>query len=301
MNFVVDNTLSPNDILWLNSKFEHTMFDEKCVTNGLLYVKQLYDGNCVIPVETINQTYRVSFNIIYYHSMIRTIVTKYCTNNSQTGMNSEQRKIVKIILEKPGDKEIGKKLYKYLVMRKAHYDAVSKKWDHIINMDEENSTLFNHIEKITIVNKLRSFQFKFLHRIIYFNDRLFKCKLVTSTLCDFCNEAIDSIEHRYIYCNITQEFWRQLNYWIQTEYKIECTINNIHSIITNIYNDLPLVETIMLNAKYYLYSCFLKQTMPNIEHFKHVLADIERTERYLATTRNLIHVHEQKWGRNTRT
>ena len=61
-------------------------------------------------------------------------------------------------------------------------------------------------DKITLVNKLRSFQFNFLHRIVFFNDRSFKYKLVSTTLCDFCNQATDSFDHRYFKCPVVQEF-----------------------------------------------------------------------------------------------
>ena len=191
---------------------------------------------------------------------------------------------------------LGKRLYKYLVTKKAENVVLSNKWSHIINIEVDNNTVFNHIDKTTIVNKLRSFQFKFVHRILHFNDRLFKCKLVSTTLCDFCCQALDSIDHRYFYCNTTQEFWTQLTIWIQAEYNRVCNVNNIHNLITNMYNDMPLIETIMLNAKYYIYSCFLKKEKPNINTFKHVVKEIEKTERYIANQKNLLHVHDTKWS-----
>ena len=156
--------------------------------------------------------------------------------------------------------------------------------------------MFNHIDKVTIVNKLRSFQFRFLHRILFFNDRLFKCKLADSTLCDFCNEAIDSIEHRYFYCRITQEFWSNLSIWIKQRFNVECIFSRAHFIVTNIYRQMPLMETILLNAKYYIFTCFVRKTIPTISSFKNIVNVLETTERHIALQRNLLYAHERKWN-----
>jgi hypothetical protein len=294
-----DGRLLPTDILWLNSNFQNVIYDKECIAKGLLYVKQMYDGNTILTWENISSTYNKSLNIIHYHNIVLTLSAKYGATESQLMKDNECSKITRIILEKPDDKGIGKRMYKYLVSKKAHYEAIYNKWRHVIEMEDENNALFDHIERVTIVNKLRSFQFKFLHRILYFNDKLFKCKLAPSALCEFCNEAIDSIDHRYFYCNITQGFWKELNHWIQNKYNIDCTINSIHCIITNMYKDMPLIETIMLNAKYYIYSCFLNNTIPHMRLFKYVVIEMEKTERYLAIEKNLLYRHEIKWGKVT--
>ena len=44
----------------------------------------------------------------------------------------------------------------------------------------------------------------------YFNDCLYVNYL--HPLCDFCNESLDSTEHGYFYCTVTQEFLRKITY-----------------------------------------------------------------------------------------
>ena len=295
VNYVEKSVLSPNDIIWLNSNLETIIVDKDSADKGLLYVRQVYDGSNVVPYESIKNKYGNITNIIYYHNIVQAIRKKY-TDKCEISSDNERQMIIQTVLNKPGDKLIGKRLYKYLISRKAESNEVAGKWNHIITLDEDNHTVFNHIDSITIVNKLRSFQFKFLHRILYFNERLFKCKIGKSTLCDFCSEAIDSIDHRYFYCNVTQEFWTQLTTWIQAEYNEVCYVNNIHNIITNMYNESPLMETIVLNAKYFIYSCFLNKVKPDIIRFRQIVHNIEKTERYIAIQKDLLHIHTVKWS-----
>ena len=297
MHFVPNDTISPNDIVWLNSNLANIMQHKKCVEQGLLYVKQFYDGDNICTLEMINENAGNSLDIIYYNRIVQTLRMKHYNNEHAVKMDNECKNIVKIILEKPDVKYIGKRLYRYLIKSKTESNVISKKWVHLVHIDDDNYNLFSHIDKITIVNKLRSFQFKFLHRIVFFNDRLFKYKLVSTTLCDFCNQSTDSLDHRYFYCPVTQEFWRQLNNWVETEYNINCIVNNIYNIIRNKYGEMSIMDTIMLNAKYYIYTCFLNKKIPTIKCFKTVVKEVENTEHYIAAERNILHVHETKWGR----
>ena len=57
---------------------------------------------------------------------------------------------------------------------------------------------------------LTSFQYKILHRIQTTNTYLFTCKLKNSNLCDFCSSSIETIEHKFWECPITQHLWSQL-------------------------------------------------------------------------------------------
>ena len=171
--------------------------------------------------EELCNTYGVTLDILYYNNIIHVIRTRYNVHDIRLNKyQQEWQNIATNILGKPNDKTLNKKLYNVIIQKKAHYDAVNTKWMNVLDIQEDNKTLFTQIERMTIVNKLRSFQFKFLHRILFFNDKLYKWKLSTSTLCDFCCEALDSIEHRYLYCRVTQEFWRSLTEWAARKYLV---------------------------------------------------------------------------------
>lgn len=295
LNFEKSENVRPNDVVWLNSNLGRELYDKESMSKGLLYVKQFYDGKKAVTYEELCTKSGVSINIILFHSIIKMIKQRY-NMKGDTPASIECKNVIEGILNNPQYKMLSRKVYKLFLQRKVHYDAIKDKWQRVVPIEEDNACLFAHNEKVTIVNKLRSFQFRFLNRILYFNDRLFKCKLVSSTLCDFCNEAVDSVDHRYFYCRITQEFYHKLNIWIKRQYNTDCSFNNIHFIVTNISKQSSLADLIMINAKYYLFNCFIKKNLPTISYFKAIVINLERIERHIASYRNLIHVHEQKWN-----
>jgi len=297
MKYKESDVILLEDILWLNSNFTQTMYDRLCVRNGLLYVSQIYDGKVIRSLDEVNKMFKVSLNVIYYHNIVQSINKKFCTQRPQTDKDHEVNVLVQTILHKVKNKGIVKRIYKHLIGLKAECENVSEKWKNVLQINEDNNTLFTHIERTTIVNRLRSFQYKFLHRILYFNNKLFKCKISSTTLCDFCNQALDSIEHRYIYCDVTQRFFRDVNTMILQEYNIQCVINNAKNLVTNMYTDMPLVDTIVLNAKYYIYSCFIKKRTPSISYFKQIVVNVEKTEQILAEKKNALTYHRMKWCR----
>ena len=52
----------------------------------------------------------------------------------------------------------------------------------------------------TIEIKMRVFQFKILHNILYTNDKLFKMRQVETELCTFCQTAVETPVHIFCDC-----------------------------------------------------------------------------------------------------
>lgn len=117
-------------------------------------------------------------------------------------------------------------------------------------------------------------------------------------MCDFCNESLDSIEHRYFYCKVTQCFWTDVQNWLKCKYKTEHILNDTKLIVTNMCQGASIVEIVMLNAKYYIFSCFLNKSEPSIKAFKCIIDKAESTERFIATNKNLLHIHKNRWNTN---
>ena len=68
----------------------------------------------------------------------------------------------------------------------------------------------------TIDTKIRSFQYKYIMRIIPTNKHLFKMKLSCSNLCDFCCMHIESIEHLFWDCHHVQILWNRLDHFLNS-------------------------------------------------------------------------------------
>ena len=114
----------------------------------------------------------------------------------------------------PKKKMVSKYVYSCLI---GQFKCINiyDKWANYLHSDINVSNWFVNIERLTIDNVLRSFQFKLLHRIIFFNDKLYSFKLVQSKLCNFCMNSDDSIEHSLWTCIKSTLLWSELTKWYE--------------------------------------------------------------------------------------
>ena len=58
--------------------------------------------------------------------------------------------------------------------------------------------------RVTIDTNLRIFQYTILNNVLYFYEKLFKFKIVSSTLCSFCNSENETPIHLFYSGNQTK-------------------------------------------------------------------------------------------------
>ena len=152
------------------------------------------------------------------------------------------------------------KLIKMLIKDKYNTSAI--KWQEKLNtiFTEENwYEIYSIPRSITDDTKLINFHFKLVHRIIYTNDRLFKCKIVTSDLCTFCEQEKETIEHLFLLCPYTKLFWNSVSRYIElkTHVVFDLSPTSILLGITNVNDLYTELNFISLTCKYYIYLCRL--------------------------------------------
>ena len=64
--------------------------------------------------------------------------------------------------------------------------------------------------EVTSDTYLRSFQYKFITRIIPTNVFLYKCKIKSSNICDFCSSYNETFEYLFWECRFVQILWNEL-------------------------------------------------------------------------------------------
>ena len=84
-------------------------------------------------------------------------------------------------------------------------DCISQSVDHI---DWRSS--YGLAFLCTRESKLRTFQFKFLHRRIATNSYLFKIGISSDNHCSFCKEHNETILHLFWECTFVQAFWNEI-------------------------------------------------------------------------------------------
>ena len=117
--------------------------------------------------------------------------------------------------------------------------------------------------------KIRDFQYKYLKRIIPTNHFLNKCKLVSSSLCDFCNMEIETLNHLFWECRHVQSFWMQLKEFLK-EHNIylDVTFKSITFGLQKRQDPDIKIKNLIFTAKYFIFSNKYQKAIPMWEGFK---------------------------------
>ena len=73
---------------------------------------------------------------------------------------------------------------------------------------------------ITSNSYQRNFQYKILHNILYFNNKLFIFGKVCSSLCSFCHLVEESLAHLFCECKHVISLWQQLGLIFKEDLKL---------------------------------------------------------------------------------
>ena len=168
------------------------------------------------------------------------------------------------------------------------------KWNHLFDNLQWNE-IFKSCATFTTDVQLKWFQTRILHRIIPTESYLYKCKLVNSPLCTFCNIETQTIEHLFWRCEISRRFWNELFICIKEKCP-HCLNLQLNETLVILGTDLKqiidkVIVFIITCAKFYLYKCKLNNTLPHFRSFKCVLKSKCNVERFVCllnehTTRN---------------
>jgi len=67
--------------------------------------------------------------------------------------------------------------------------------------------------KVTVENKLRSFQFKIIHSIIPTNLSQHKMNIKESPHCEHCLFQNETLVHMFLECSVVEPFWKDVITW----------------------------------------------------------------------------------------
>ena len=125
----------------------------------------------------------------------------------------------------------------------------------------------------------RMFHFKNTHNIIYLNEKLFKCGLVNSPLCSYCESENENIAHLFYDCQKSVSLWRELQENLKV-FNIELPNITLESAFLGFLNCDFLINHILIIFKISLYTsrekgnCNLNKILNNIKNTKKLECNI---------------------------
>ena len=162
--------------------------------------------------------------------------------------------------------------YRVLLVKKHQSPHIGpERWKRDISIDTENWTdVFKMASKICKENKLKEFQFKFIHRIVITKKELFRYGINTDSDCIYCGEP-DSINHTFVDCEFTKTF---TNSHLLLIIRMFPTFNQIQRkcflrpLSTRTYKKLVRkFNYTLLFMKFYVYASKLKNSSPVLNEF----------------------------------
>ena len=139
-------------------------------------------------------------------------------------------------------------------------------FDYAANTDFK--PYWNLIYKTTIEEKLRSFQFKVLHRILATNVFLKNIRIKTDPSCQHCGTE-ETLEHLFWECKESKAFWSDFQRFVKGKHfelpNLSCK-DVILGILPKEHN--TILNHLVLLAKYHIYSIRYSNLKPSMHIFQ---------------------------------
>jgi hypothetical protein len=153
------------------------------------------------------------------------------------------------------------------------------------------------IISLSIETKIREFQFKLLHNILYTNKQLHRMnpKRFTSPNCTFCDEQEETYEHLFYKCKIVVALWREILILLGRPLEL----SEPPSKLCMILGDPEIngqINFFCLVVRKHIYYSKLENKIPNVTQFFHLLRRIYHTELIIAQKQNKEICHYSKWS-----
>lgn len=189
-------------------------------------------------------------------------------------------------------------MYNKMVSKKTALLKLSDKWNNKLGISMPYDLFlenFQNLYELTPSTKIRNFQYRFLHRVIFCSKLLYSWKLVESPLCTFCSQEYETIEHLFFHCAVTKRFLEMFQAWFEALTDTEILLNMEVVFYCNHEDDFLNILLIIL--KQYIYSCRCMEKELNVYNYKDYIMQIIRIERLEAFQTGKFKKFVKKWGK----
>ena len=267
--------------LWQNSLVRignKPVYYKSWSCKGIQNVRHLMkDAHNFLSFTELKGRFDVKTNFLAYHGLVSCIKLLRNAIENQNETNKIFSTFVEDFIKAPKSNRLA---YKKLVSAKQSSPRKSQeKRSADCNLQCSKTIDWEMACKLpfysTKATKLIIFQFKLLHRRLATNDFLNKIGIRENDICTFCRTEKESLFHLFWSCSETSFFWQGfMKLLAENQIKLKSEIL-IPDIIIGLRSD-TLSNTkqyfYFLVARYYIWSCRIKEVLPKIERFPSFLS-----------------------------
>ena len=283
-------------ILWLNSLIRvdnSVVLYQKPLERGLLRVSQLVKNGKFISAKLAQERY--ALDIMQYNALLSAI-PRDVRDAVKAGITSECDSIAELVLKKSKVRWIYREL-----LQNENVDAISRKcllWEKDMGELMSVSDFCQKCIRINItsnVAKMRSFQYRLLHRAIITNAHLYRWKKRENNLCSFCGISKEDYVHLFVNCQEVSNIWSEVRKIMYT-YSNELSFETNDILFDSVHNNPGDVSNVICQiTKQYIYAQRCLKKPLNIEELKSRIAKVKSIEKYVASKNNKLFKHNAKW------
>lgn len=215
LTFEVTSTSFVDQVVWNNTFIKvdnQILFDKALLRSKVIYVRDFYgeDGNPLVNVDFITKYNCGNFPFIKLNGIHCSIPVDWRPFiqwiKSPRQPTSQHVMIARFSL----DLKVCRYAYKVFNNRSIDIPRGFFKWNNVFSSSVLDWVRIFCICKLIRDEKIRNFQYKFLHRIIGTNLFLCSIKVIDKAECSFCKECEEDLQHLFWGWRIVASIWRKL-------------------------------------------------------------------------------------------
>ena len=289
-----------SQVLWFNSNIKinsEMLCYKNWIRAGIVRFEQLITEQGIYKtMEEIQVEFGKCVNFIEYYNVRNSIPKEWMLT---------VKKQVEVDVKKPAT-QIVKDITKctgivYTFLRDKWQDDGKNrnKWERVLNIEIRDKTweeMYNTTCKLTLVTKLRIFQFKICHRYLTTNETMARWDKNIDGNCALCKKELESVIHLMWECPDVQKLWKALTRWFDRYCYIKLDLD-CKKVIFNMYKDefADLVNTVILITKYYVYAQRCKGNKLNFTELVKAITRYKSTELAVAHKIGKTKKYVNKW------
>ena len=300
INFTPHVQQPRQQLIWNNS---HIRIKNKpiswprSITKGLMTIGQIFPDGKRIKFDIAEEQYNLT--IMEVNSLISAIPAMWRKGIKEHAREEEliKQSLYDRLRHHP---HITSKTYSLLQQESPSLMDKCEKWELDLQENIEYSDYLNsfaNVYKVTNITKMRSFQYRLLHRSIITNIHLCKWGKTLSNLCSFCNQQPETVLHLFIYCPKIKELWIGMELFMERFSSLPICFNVQNVLWNKLCKQAGHVKNaICLFVKQYIYRQRCLHKNISLGGCKNYVMSIHNNEKYYAIKNSMLIKHQKKWN-----